>query len=161
MERFADFMVKDVKTGECFRADHLIEGKWCVWWLPVTNAHLFYCYHHCPVLYTFSGVNVSKNDTSYSCASASIVSSPTWSICDITVFCCYLAGAQYALFQCGISSFDVLFVKAFELTYSVVTDSESATESADSSESVRVRIRESFAAVSDGFGSSVCQSIFT
>ena len=44
---------------------------------------------------------------------------------------------------------------------SVVTDSESATESADSSESVRVRIRESFAAVSDGFGSSVCQSIFT
>ena len=27
--------------------------------------------------------------------------------------------------------------------------------------SVRVRIRESFAAVSDGFGSSVCQSIFT
>ena len=44
---------------------------------------------------------------------------------------------------------------------SVVTDSESATESADSSESVRVRIRESFAAVSDGFGSSVCESIFT
>jgi len=28
-------------------------------------------------------------------------------------------------------------------------------------ESVRVRIRESFAAVSDGFGSSVCESIFT
>ena len=44
---------------------------------------------------------------------------------------------------------------------SVVTDSESATESADSSESVRVRIRESFAAVSDGFWSSVCESIFT
>ena len=41
------------------------------------------------------------------------------------------------------------------VTDSVVTDSESATESADSSESVRVRIRESFAAVSDGFGSSV------
>ena len=47
------------------------------------------------------------------------------------------------------------------VTDSVVTDSESATESADSSESVRVRIRESFAAVSDGFGSSVCESIFT
>ena len=27
VDRFADFMVKDVKTGECFRADHLIEGK--------------------------------------------------------------------------------------------------------------------------------------
>jgi glycyl-tRNA synthetase (class II) len=26
VDRFADFMVKDVKTGECFRADHLIEG---------------------------------------------------------------------------------------------------------------------------------------
>lgn len=26
VERFADYMVKDVKTGECFRADHLIEG---------------------------------------------------------------------------------------------------------------------------------------
>jgi len=24
-------MVKDVKSGECFRADHLIEGKWCMW----------------------------------------------------------------------------------------------------------------------------------
>ena len=30
MERFADFMVKDVKTGECYRADHLIEGECCV-----------------------------------------------------------------------------------------------------------------------------------
>jgi len=28
VERFADYMVKDAKTGECFRADHLIEGKW-------------------------------------------------------------------------------------------------------------------------------------
>ncbi|KAL3311426.1 hypothetical protein Ciccas_009993 [Cichlidogyrus casuarinus] len=26
VERFTDFMVKDLKTGECFRADHLIEG---------------------------------------------------------------------------------------------------------------------------------------
>ncbi|CAF2499250.1 unnamed protein product [Rotaria sp. Silwood2] len=26
VDRFADFMVKDVKTGECFRADHLIEA---------------------------------------------------------------------------------------------------------------------------------------
>lgn len=26
VDRFTDFMVKDVKTGECFRADHLIEG---------------------------------------------------------------------------------------------------------------------------------------
>ena len=26
-ERFADFMVKDLKSGECFRADHLIVGK--------------------------------------------------------------------------------------------------------------------------------------
>jgi glycyl-tRNA synthetase len=25
--RFSDFMVKDVKTGECFRADHLIEAN--------------------------------------------------------------------------------------------------------------------------------------
>jgi glycyl-tRNA synthetase len=27
VDRFVDFMVKDVKTGECFRADHLIEGR--------------------------------------------------------------------------------------------------------------------------------------
>ena len=27
VDRFADYMVKDVKTGECFRADHLIEGN--------------------------------------------------------------------------------------------------------------------------------------
>ena len=26
VERFADNMVKDLKNGECFRADHLIEG---------------------------------------------------------------------------------------------------------------------------------------
>ena len=25
-ERFADLMVKDLKSGECFRADHLLEG---------------------------------------------------------------------------------------------------------------------------------------
>ena len=25
-ERFADFMVKDLKTGDCFRADHLLEA---------------------------------------------------------------------------------------------------------------------------------------
>jgi len=44
------------------------------------------------------------------------------------------------------------------LQVSVVTDSESATEYADSSQ---VRIREFFAAVSDCFGSSVRESIFT
>jgi glycyl-tRNA synthetase (class II) len=27
VDRFADYMVKDLKTGECFRADHLIEGN--------------------------------------------------------------------------------------------------------------------------------------
>ena len=26
VDRFADFMVKDLKNGECFRADHLIEA---------------------------------------------------------------------------------------------------------------------------------------
>ena len=26
MERFSDFMCKDMETGECFRADHLIKG---------------------------------------------------------------------------------------------------------------------------------------
>lgn len=26
VERFTDFMVKDLKTGECFRADHLVEA---------------------------------------------------------------------------------------------------------------------------------------
>lgn len=26
MDRFADFMVKDVKNGECFRLDHLIKN---------------------------------------------------------------------------------------------------------------------------------------
>ena len=26
VERFQDYMVKDLKTGDCFRADHLIEG---------------------------------------------------------------------------------------------------------------------------------------
>ena len=25
VERFSDYMVKDLKTGECFRADHLLE----------------------------------------------------------------------------------------------------------------------------------------
>ena len=25
VERFSDYMVKDMKTGECFRADHLLE----------------------------------------------------------------------------------------------------------------------------------------
>ena len=27
VERFTDFMVKDLKNGECFRADHLLEAK--------------------------------------------------------------------------------------------------------------------------------------
>ncbi len=27
VDRFEDFMVKDTQTGDCFRADHLIEGK--------------------------------------------------------------------------------------------------------------------------------------
>jgi glycyl-tRNA synthetase (class II) len=26
MHRFTDFMVRDVKTGECYRADHLLEA---------------------------------------------------------------------------------------------------------------------------------------
>jgi glycyl-tRNA synthetase len=26
VDRFADFMVKDLSTGECFRADHLIKN---------------------------------------------------------------------------------------------------------------------------------------
>lgn len=26
VERFTDFMVTDVKTGDCYRADHLLEG---------------------------------------------------------------------------------------------------------------------------------------
>lgn len=26
VDKFADFMVKDVKNGECFRADHLLKG---------------------------------------------------------------------------------------------------------------------------------------
>ncbi|RMX45527.1 hypothetical protein pdam_00008406 [Pocillopora damicornis] len=26
VDRFADFMVKDIKTGDCYRADHLLEG---------------------------------------------------------------------------------------------------------------------------------------
>ena len=26
VDRFADFMTKDEKNGECFRVDHLIEG---------------------------------------------------------------------------------------------------------------------------------------
>jgi len=26
VERFQDYMVKDLKNGECFRADHLIES---------------------------------------------------------------------------------------------------------------------------------------
>jgi len=30
VERFADYMVKDAVTGECFRADHLIEGMYSV-----------------------------------------------------------------------------------------------------------------------------------
>ena len=27
VDRFQDYMVKDLKNGECFRADHLIEGE--------------------------------------------------------------------------------------------------------------------------------------
>ena len=27
MDRFTDYMVKDVSTGECFRADHLLEAS--------------------------------------------------------------------------------------------------------------------------------------
>lgn len=27
VDRFTDFMVRDVKTTECFRADHLVEGE--------------------------------------------------------------------------------------------------------------------------------------
>lgn len=26
VDKFADYMVKDVKNGECFRADHLLKG---------------------------------------------------------------------------------------------------------------------------------------
>lgn len=26
VDKFADFMVKDMKNGECFRADHLLKG---------------------------------------------------------------------------------------------------------------------------------------
>lgn len=26
VERFQDYMVKDLKNGDCYRADHLIEG---------------------------------------------------------------------------------------------------------------------------------------
>jgi len=26
VDRFTDFMVRDTQTGDCFRADHLIEG---------------------------------------------------------------------------------------------------------------------------------------
>ena len=28
VDRFADYMVKDVKTGDCYRADHLLEGDY-------------------------------------------------------------------------------------------------------------------------------------
>lgn len=27
MDKFADYMVKDAKTGECYRADHLLKGE--------------------------------------------------------------------------------------------------------------------------------------
>ena len=27
VDRFTDWMVRDVKTSECFRADHLVEGE--------------------------------------------------------------------------------------------------------------------------------------
>lgn len=27
VDKFADYMVKDVKNGECFRADHLLKGE--------------------------------------------------------------------------------------------------------------------------------------
>jgi len=45
VERFADYMVKDAKTGECFRADHLIEGKACMW-------RVYWCICH-PYLFDF------------------------------------------------------------------------------------------------------------
>lgn len=30
VDKFADYMVKDVKNGECFRADHLLKGEQCI-----------------------------------------------------------------------------------------------------------------------------------
>ena len=86
VERFADFMVKDAKTGECFRADHLIEGKWRV--CPVTNTHVFCCcYHHCSVYivrcwckwkwhkYRCATASISR---SYLSVSSLTVSAVTW-----------------------------------------------------------------------------------
>ena len=37
VDRFADYMVKDVKTGDCYRADHLLEGHLSLQVLIVVN----------------------------------------------------------------------------------------------------------------------------
>lgn len=34
VDKFADYMVKDVKNGECFRADHLLKGEEFIRQLP-------------------------------------------------------------------------------------------------------------------------------
>lgn len=37
MDRFTDLMVRDVQTGDCFRADHLIEGKKIIYRLSLID----------------------------------------------------------------------------------------------------------------------------
>lgn len=54
VDRFADYMVKDVKTGDCYRADHLLEGEFffvfsglvsgltftlCCFWFSACGSH--------------------------------------------------------------------------------------------------------------------------
>ena len=40
VDRFADYMVKDVKTGDCYRADHLLEGHLSLQVLILVNFFL-------------------------------------------------------------------------------------------------------------------------
>ena len=39
VDKFADYMVKDLKTGKCFHSDHLIEGSVS---LPTTSLKLVF-----------------------------------------------------------------------------------------------------------------------
>ena len=53
VDKFADYMVKDVKNGECFRADHLLKGK-----PPI---HLPQHIQTCPPLLCYSKDNQPKS----------------------------------------------------------------------------------------------------
>jgi glycyl-tRNA synthetase (class II) len=54
VERFADFMVKDIKTGECFRADHLLEGTAYNMYAALIHSRSYFWYKCSDISYCVS-----------------------------------------------------------------------------------------------------------